>query len=101
MFVKTFVIPFYYGSGSAKVRNYCTGSAKAKSYGSGSATLLLICQSLAVADTEPDALWKEHGDIGPWNVLFVYVLFLDGIHPPEICGPFCRHACLPSLPALP
>ncbi len=45
--VRTFVIPFYCGSGFGNVIYYGTGSATAKSYGSydsgsGSATTLLI-----------------------------------------------------------
>ncbi len=49
--VRTFVIPFYYGSGSGTLINYGTGSAAAKSYGSydfgaGSATTLLILQNM-------------------------------------------------------
>ncbi len=85
MSVRTFVIPFYYVSRSAKVLNinYGSGSNTAESYGSGSATLLLVCQSLAVPATEPDALWQEHGGSVP-GMSSMCILFLDGIHPPEI-----------------
>jgi len=73
-----------------------------KKYGSGSATLLLICQSLAVADTEPDALWKEHGGIGPWNVLYVYIF--SGQYPPtgnmRAILPACMSASSSACPTV-
>jgi hypothetical protein len=40
MSVRTFVIPFYYGSGSGTVINYGSRSSTAISYGSGSGTIM-------------------------------------------------------------